>query len=145
MKRLLVALLAVSCLGIGLGVAQNINKALQLSQDPSGAFGVDTSNNIYMPNHLNCNSQQAPTVAAAAGTVTVVGCDMAGKITGGSAAATTVTLTFRTAYGVAPICVATAQNPATSPQAFSSSTTALTFTSNIGAAIVDYICIGNRQ
>lgn len=144
MKRLLLALLAVACLGIGVGVAQNINKALQLSQDSTGAFGVDNVNSVFFPNHVVGNAQLPPTVAAAAGSATVVGTDLAGTITGGGVTSTTTTLTFRSVFGATPVCVAIARNPATSPQAYTPTITQLVFSSNIGAAIIDYICIGNR-
>jgi len=144
MKRLLVALLAVACLGIGVGVAQNINKALQLSQDSTGAFGVDNVNSVYFPKHVVGNDQATPTVAAAAGTVTVTGTDLAGTIVGGGVTTTTVTLTFATAFGAAPVCVAQSRNPATSPLAATTSTTGFTLAS-MGAATVEYICIGKRS
>ncbi len=144
MKRLLLAGLAVLCLGISLGVAQNINKALQLSQDPTGAFGVDTSLSAYFPAHINGNAQLTPTVTTTNSTVTVVGTDLAGTITGGSATTAGATLTFRVAFGATPICVAQSRNPATSPLAATASSTGFTVPT-MGAAVVDYICIGNRQ
>lgn len=144
MKRLLLAGLAIVCLGIGVGVAQNITKAIQLSQDATGLFGVDNVNSVFFPNHVVGNAQLAPTVAAAAGTApTVVGTDLAGTITGGGASTTTVTLTFRSAFGATPICVAQSRNPATSPLAATPSTTGFTVGS-MGAAVLDYVCIGNR-
>ncbi len=146
MKRLLLASLAVACLGISLGVAQNINKALQLSQDPSGAFGVDTVNSVFFPRHMVANDQLTPTVAAAAGTVTVTGTDLAGTITGGGASTSTVTLTFATAFssGTTPRCVAQSRNPATSPLAATPSTNVGFTVGSMGAAVLDYICVGIR-
>ncbi len=147
MKRLLVALLAVSCLGIGLGVAQNINKALQLSQDPSGAFGVDTVNSVFFPRHVVANDQLTPTVAAATGTApTVVGTDFVGTITGGGTSTTTVTLTFATAFstGTTPRCIAQSRNPSTSPLAATPSTNVGFTVGAMGAAVLDYICVGIR-
>lgn len=143
MKRLLIALLAVACLGIGAGVAQNINRALQLSQDPSGAFGVDTASSLYIANHINGNNQLTPTIVAAAGTATIVGTDLAGIVTG-AAGVTTITGTWRTAYGAKPACVAQSENPATSPLAFVPSTTGFTI-SSMGAAVLHFVCIGIRQ
>lgn len=144
MKRLLLAGLAIACLGIGAGVAQNITKALQLSQDATGSFGVDSVNSVFFPNHVVGNAQLAPTVTSGAGTITVVGTDLAGTITGGGVTTTSGTLTFRSVYGAAPVCVLTAQNPATSPQAYNAVATGINITSNIGAAIINYVCIGNR-
>lgn len=147
MKRLLLAGLAIVCLGIGVGVAQNITKALQLSQDPNGAFAVDNVNSIYLPKHLVTNDQLTPTVAAAAGTApTVTGTDLAGTIVGGAASTTTVTLTFATAFstGTVPRCVAQSRNPATSPLAATPSTNVGFTVGSMGAATLDYICVGIR-
>lgn len=144
MKRLLVALLAVALLGLGGAVAQNINKAIQLSQDPTGVFGVDSNNNIYPPNHINGNAQASPTVTAAAGTVTISGTDLNGIVTGGSAATTTITGTWALAYGAKPSCVAQSENPATSLLAFVPSTTGFTV-SSMGGAILHYVCMGIRK
>ncbi len=146
MKRLLVALGIVACLGIGAGIAQNITKAIQLSQDPTGAFGVDTVNSMYLPRHVVANDQLTPTVAAAAGTVTVTGTDLAGTITGGGVTTTTVTLTFATAFssGTTPRCVAQSRNPATSPLAATPSTNVGFTVGSMGAAVLDYICVGIR-
>lgn len=143
MRRLLLAGVALACIGLGGAIAQNITKAIQLSQDPTGAFGVDTSNSAYFPKHIIGNDQASPTVAAAAGTVTVAGTDTAGTITGGGVTTTTVTLTFATAFNVTPVCVATSRNPATSPLSATPSTTGFTL-ATMGAAVVDYVCIGKR-
>lgn len=145
MKRFLVALLAVACLGIGVGIAQNINKALQLSQDSTGAFGVDNVNSVFFPNHIVGNAQLTPTITTGAGTAaTITGMDSNGIVTGGGVTTTTVTGTWRSAYGVKPSCVAQSENPATSPLAFVPSTTGFTV-SAMGAAIMHYVCVGIRQ
>jgi len=140
MKKYLLpsALILVGFLGFAL--AQNITKSVQLSQFPNGPIGMDGSNNVYFPAHVLNNGPSA-TVSAVAGTATVVGTDFAGKITGGSAATSTVSLLFSHAY-VSPICLLTVQNPATSPLAYSVVTTGINITSAMGAAIANYICSG---
>lgn len=105
LPSVLVLLVAGSIAG-----AQTINKALQLSQDASGAFGVDTTNNVYFPGHvLNTGTAgPAPTVAGT-GTPTISGTDVAATITMG-ASATTATATFGRAYVSVPNCVVTWQS-----------------------------------
>lgn len=147
MKRLLTFAAGLLLLaGLSFAVAQNITKAIQLSQDPSGAFGVDTVNSMYLPRHVVANDQLTPTVAAGAGAVTVTGTDFAGTIVGSGVTTTTVTLTFATAFasGTVPRCVAQSRNPATSPLAATPSTNVGFTVGSMGAATLDYICVGIR-
>ncbi len=144
MKRLLLALLAVSCLGIGWGVAQNITKAIQLSQDATGAFGIDTVNSVYFPNHVNTNISTTPSISSVGTAATIVGTDTAGVVTGGGANTQTTTLTFSTAYGARPACTVTSQNSATSPLGYLV-TAAILAISPMGAAVANYVCVGVRQ
>ena len=141
MKKYLLpsALILVGFLGFAL--AQNITKSVQLSQYANGPIGMDGSNNVYFPAHV-LNLGKAPTVAAAAGTVTVSGNDFNGQITGGSAATSTVTLTFKNAYAAAPNCVLISQNSATSPLAYNAVATGINITTSMGAAIANYVCSG---
>ncbi len=107
MKRLLVALLAVSCIGISIPVAQNINKSVQLSQDPSGPIAFDNQNGVYFPGKIyNNNNQVAPIAAPCGTTPTIVGTSTAGLITEGSGATTTCAITFASAYPATPYCFA---------------------------------------
>lgn len=141
MKKYLLpsALIMVGFLGFAL--AQNITKSVQLSQFPNGPIGMDGSNNVYFPAHV-LNLGKAPTVAAAAGTVTVSGNDFNGTISGGGASTSTVTLTFKNAYAAAPNCVMTTQNPAVSPLAYNVVATGINITGSMGAAKAVYICSG---
>lgn len=147
MKRFFLAALAVVCLGLSLSVAQNINKAIQLSQDSSGSFGVDSNNNVYFPAHILNNGPGNPT-AASCGTTPVVSTDSTdnfGQVTGGSANQAGCLLSFKTAYLQAPKCVVTAQNPATSPLAYNVVATGINITgTNMGAAIANYVCFGAK-
>lgn len=90
--------------------AQTINKAIQLSQDASGAFGVDTTNNVYFPGHILNTGNAGPAITVAGtGTPTISGTDVAGTITMGSSA-TTATATFGRAYVSVPHCVLSNQS-----------------------------------
>ena len=53
MKKLLAGTALALCLVGGVAVAQNITKALQQSQDPTGKYGIDApAQNVYMPSHI---------------------------------------------------------------------------------------------
>ena len=138
----------VICLigGLAFALAQNINKALQLSQDSTGAFGIDTNNNVYFPAHILNNGPGTPTVVAAAGTTpTIIGTDNQGTISGGTAGTTsTLTLTFNKAFLAAPACMLASQNPAVSPLAYNVAPTGINITTGVGAAVVQYLCMGAK-
>lgn len=145
MKKYLLPSALILVLGLGYALAQNINKAIQLSQDATGAFGVDSSNNVYFPAHvLNTALAGAPTVAAAAGTVTITGSDFAGTVVGAAASTSTVTVTFKAAYLAAPTCVLISQNSATSPLAYNAVATGINITTAMGASTANYVCTGAR-
>lgn len=118
--------------------AQTINKALQLSQDATGAFGVDTNNGVYFPGHIlspTGGQQPAPTVSSGGTTPTISGTDAAGVITV-NAAATTVTATFGRAFVSIPSCLVTPNDigtAAASKISYTVATTSLAITA-VGAA-----------
>lgn len=127
--------------------AQSITKALQLSQDATGAFGIDTNNNVYFPAHI-LSTGPVP-VAANAGTGTAASLnsgatDFAGTLTGGAATNTTATITFGKAYAAAPSCVVVSQNSSVSPVAYNVVPTGINITSAIGASIINYVCSGAK-
>lgn len=123
--------------------AQNINKALQLSQDPTGSFGVDTSNNVYFPAHV-LGSGTAPVVSSCGTTPSILGTDIAGQVTEGSTVAV-CTVTFNTAYLAKPWCVVTAQTAnTTSPISYIPYTTGIYVSHSAQAAgqVWNYFCSG---
>lgn len=140
--RFLLPSLLILCLAGGLAVAQTINKAIQLSQDASGAFGVDTTNNVYFPGHIltTALSAPAPTVAGT-GTPSILGTDFAGTITMG-ASATTATATFGRAYVSVPHCVVTWQSiPNGTAISYTLATTSLSVAQPAGSSNkVNYFC-----
>jgi len=144
MKRILPAFLILALAG-GLAFAQSINSALQLSQDASGAFGVDTTNNIYFPGHILSTGRAGPAPALSAcitgGTPTLVGTDFAGNITAGTTASTTCTVTFGRAYVTAPNCIVSWKTGPLAAMSWTTSTTALTITQTSNASSqISYIC-----
>ncbi len=138
-KYLLPSVLILLLAGAFAG-AQTINKALQLSQDASGAFGVDTTNNIYFPGHiLNTGAATPPVTIAGTGTPTISGTDVAGTITMG-ASATTALATFGRAYVTAPKCVVTWMSTVAN-MAYGTSTTTLNLTqTSTSGNQVSYFC-----
>lgn len=145
MKKLLLPILLLCGLA-SWAIAQNITKAVQLSQDPSGLIGYDTSNNIYLPNHLLTTTRggPAPTVTGSTcGTTapSVVGTDFAGTITVGSSATTSCVLTFGTPFVTAPTCLLTPKSAILAALSYAASTTALTITQTSTASnTISYLC-----
>ncbi len=130
-------------LGLAFASAQNINKALQLSQDPTGAIGVDSNNNVYWPGHVLTVGPGAPVLTSCGGG-TVAGTDTEGTVSGSAAGGTGCVITFNKAYLATPYCLAVTENMATSPVAFTMTTTALTIGTTMGAAVVHYRCSGSK-
>lgn len=142
-KYILPSVLILALAG-GLSIAQTINKALQLSQDATGAFGVDTNNGVYFPGHILTPAGRAPPVLSACitgGSPTLVGTDFAGLITGGTTASTSCVVTFGTAFITAPNCVVTWQTGPLAAMSWTTSTTALTITQTSNASSkISYVC-----
>ena len=130
--RYILPSLLVLLLGAGVSFAQSITKALQLSQDATGAFSVDTFNGVYFPGHIlspTGGSRPAPTVTGT-GTPTISGTDTVGLITMGTSA-TTATVVFGTAYVSVPSCVISPQNAFTTTNAsYTLATTSIAITQN---------------
>ena len=145
MRKYLLPSALILVLGLGFAVAQNITKALQLSQDATGAFGVDASNNLYFPGHILSPTagKLVPSITGT-GTPTLVGTDTAGLITMGTSA-TTATAVFGTAYLSVPWCVVSWQNlgSTTTPVSYTLATTSIALTQGTTSGnLVNYFCTG---
>lgn len=145
MKKLLLPSFLLLWLGLSWAVAQNINRAVQLSQDASGAFGVDSNNNIYFPGHILSTTAAAPAPVLSAcitgGSPTLTGTDFMGTIVAGTTASTSCVVTFGRAFVTAPNCLVTWKTGPLAAMSWTVSTTALTITqtSNASSQIV-YTC-----
>lgn len=107
MKRLILAGLAIATLSISLSIAQNINKSVQLSQDPSGPIAFDNLNGIYFPGKLwITNNQTAPTLQTCGTTPAIDGSDAVGRITEGTGAVSSCAIGFSRTYTATPYCFA---------------------------------------
>jgi hypothetical protein len=145
MKRLLVALLAVSCIGIGIPVAQNVTKSVQLSQDPSGPIGYDNQNGVYFPGKVyNTNNQTAATFGTCGTAPSMVGTSFAGVITEGSGAVASCQMAFNTAFPATPYC--TANLTGATPVGVTPTPGGVTFihTSTSLSAKLNFICVGQQ-
>lgn len=142
-KHIILASAALLLLGSFAG-AQNINKALQLSQDSTGAFGIDANNGVYFPGHILSSKQgnaisPAPTITGT-GTPTLVGSDTAGLVTMGTSA-TTATAVFASAYISVPWCVVSSQTATTI--GYTLATTSIAITQNTASGNkINYWCSG---
>lgn len=137
-------------LGLGtLALAQTFRAAVQLSQDTSGAFLVDSNNNLYLPRKLmsptGLVNNPAPTVTGT-GTPTISGTDTAGTVTMGTTA-TTATVLFGTAYGATPNCIVVRQDAtAASVIAYTVVTTSIAITQvSASGNKVNYFCTGTTS
>lgn len=148
MKKYLLPSALILALGLGYALAQNITKAIQLSQDASGAFGVDSSNNVYFPAHvLNVAKAGIPTVSSPAGTAPTIATgssDFVGQITGGSSTNTVGFITFKTAYLAAPFCLVVLSGGTASTLAYNTVVTGINITSNMGTGVFNYLCSGYK-
>lgn len=107
MRKYLLPSALILLLGLGFALAQTYISALQLSQDTTGAFSVDTNNGVYFPSHILTVGTPAPTITGT-GTPTITGTDTAGLITMGTSATTAVAV-FGRAYLTTPYCIVVPQ------------------------------------
>lgn len=144
LKRYLLPSALILALGLAYATAQSITKAIQLSQDSTGAFGVDTNNNVYFPGHILSTGPGTPVLTSCGtGSPAVVGTDTAGQITLGTSA-TACTLTFAQAYVATPWCVVTVQS-GVSQIGYTPSTTTLVLSQlSTSGDKVNYMCSGSK-
>lgn len=88
----------------------------------------------------------APTLSTCGTTPSIVGNDVAGTVTMGTAGPTACTLTFANAFTNAPHCVVVARDALILAHVTASSTTAVTFTATAActSCVLDYICLGHK-
>lgn len=134
--------------GAGSGTGDPGELIIKLSPD-TGSTG-DTVNTLQVVlsvvkgGHLDTGVQTAPAVTSCGTSPTITGTDTAGKVTIGSSASSTCTLTFEEAYANAPSCVLT-NGTVDVPVWATTSTTVLTITDGAGdfsSDVIMYICVG---
>lgn len=143
MRKYLLPSVLILALSGALALAQTFTKAIQLSQDTTGAFSVDSTNGVYFPSHINSVGSPNPTITGS-GTPTIGGTDTAGLITMG-ATATTATAVFGRAYLSVPWCVVTWQAPmngTATPIAYTLATTSIAITQgSTSGNKINYMCM----
>ncbi len=97
--------------------------------------------NLNANNHIE-SSGAAPAVTSCGGSPGIVGTDVAGKVTIGSAPGTSCVLTFAVAYTNAPACVTSDETTAILTRATSTTTTVTLSGVFIAGDVVAYQCIG---
>jgi hypothetical protein len=141
MRKYLLPSALILLLGLGYAAAQSITKALQLSQDATGSFGVDSNLGVYFPGHVLSpvgGVRSNPSITGT-GTPTLVGTDTAGLITMGTSA-TTATAVFGTAYVTVPWCVFSNQT-STTPIGYTLATTSIAITqASASGNKINYLC-----
>lgn len=148
MRKYLLPSLIVLALSGALAVAQTITRAIQLSQDTTGAFSVDTNSGVYFPGHVLSSRGGAVNIPAATvsgnNTPTLVGSDTMGTVTFGSGS-TTATVAFGQSYVTVPSCVVSLQQGKTASAISyvpATGNLALTITSNgTPFAAANYMCM----
>jgi hypothetical protein len=143
LRHLILPSLLILCLAGGIAVSQTIVRAIQLSQDTTGAFSVDSNNGVYFPSHINTLSRSSPAIAGT-GTPTILGSDTAGTITMGTSA-TTAVATFARAYLTVPFCTVSWQAPmngTATPIAYTLATTSISISQGATTANkINYMCM----
>jgi hypothetical protein len=138
MRKYLLPSLLVLALSASLAIAQTYSRAVQLSQDLTGAFLVDSNNGFYVPQHV-LSTGPAPALTSCGTSPSIAGSDFFGTVTPGTQPLTTCNVTFAKAYLTAPGCMVTNQtSPATSPIAYVLFTTGIQVTTTGGK--LNYFC-----
>jgi hypothetical protein len=145
-RRLAFLFLAGLVFSAGLATAQVITRSIQLTQDPSGPFGVDANNNLYLTanRHLNAVSGASggtPSLGTCTGgAITAGSTDLSGQVTGASAA--TCAVVFGQAYGTAPRCLISLGTTNAGPIFVSAVTTAgFTINQAATASTYNWVCM----
>lgn len=147
LRHLLSAFAIGASLFAGVAIAQNINKSMQLSQDPTGAFGVDVNNNMYLlkGQHLLASTAGggAPPSTLQTGNgngmslATVTGTDFNFQIVT-PAVSTSGIFLFGVAYLTAPRCVVAASGQVV--PTFTTTTTGINFTTDVASSTYVGFC-----
>lgn len=145
MKKVFLASLAIICLGLGLSIAQNITRSIQLSQDPTGPFGVDSLGGVFFSNHINTSQVASPVLVGCGTSPTLTGTDTAGEVVEGTGSVTACSFQFARAYTATPYCYGSSSST-TTPVAFISSPSGFNVSHIASAAVMRfyYNCTGGR-
>lgn len=129
-------------------VAESLNDSLFLATNGASPIQFITNDSVRViissAGHVTAYGT-APTVSSCGTSPSIVGSSISGKVTIGSSASGTCTLTFPTAWVAAPVCTLT-NSDADVPVGATTSTTALTITdgaaTDFSSDTIMYVCIG---
>lgn len=135
----------IASLSTGSGISGDA--CIQTGGTGAGAAVQNTATNGLcvkgVSQHVLFGGGSAPAVSACGtGSPSVIGTDNAGVITTGTGE-TSCTLTFKTAFAATPVCTVSDQTAAVNLTSFTSSATALVFTTAVNTGnLINYICNG---
>jgi len=117
---------------------------LQEWRDNSDAIlsNVTATGGLQIQKHVESRGT-TPAVAGSCGTSpTIVGTDVAGKVTTGTGSPTSCTITFATAWTNAPACMVTNETTPNLARAVSTTTTVILSGTLVAGDVLAYICFG---
>ena len=107
-------------------------------------YGTATANYEFYNTHVTASATTSPALSSCGTDPSIVGSDNAGKITMGSGALTSCTVTFASAWANAPACT-TNDESSTAIVTVTNSTTGAAMTiraTSLTSKVVSYICVG---
>ena len=103
---------------------------------------ITATGGLQIQKHLESRGT-APAVAGSCGSgPTIVGTDVAGKVTTGTGSPTSCTVTFATTWTNAPACMVTNETTANLARAVSTTTTVVLSGTFVAGDVLSYICLG---
>jgi len=103
---------------------------------------ITATGGLQIQKHLESRGT-APAVAGSCGSSpTIVGTDVAGKVTTGTGSPTSCTVTFATTWTNAPACTVTNETTANLARAVSTTTTVVLSGTFVAGDVLSYICLG---
>lgn len=134
-------------LAIGLAALAGVAVAQQQVQTLRGDGGVlwfDANSHAIISGHI-VNTGQPPVLSACGTNPTIVGSDLAGTVTTGTATPAGCVITFNKAFSVAPNCVLGWASGPLVAMSWTTSTTAITAVQTAtSSTVIQYVCFGKQ-
>jgi len=106
-----------------------------------GTVALNTDSRLEIEGHLTFEG--SPPVVSACGTSpSIVGTDVAGKVTTGSGTVTSCVLTFATQWATTPACVVSEETAAVAIRGVTSTAALVIAGADISSDVIHYICMG---
>lgn len=118
--------------------------AVQTRPGDGGVLWFDGNNHAVFPGHI-VDTGQAPVLTTCGTNPAIVGTDLSGMVTMGTASPTGCIITFNKAYSVAPHCVVGWATAPLAAMAWTTTTTALTMVqTGTSSNVIHYVCHGKQ-